>query len=373
MKSPSRKLLFAAGIALGLAQLSRYSAVLLYPIFLILALLEGFWSKKNFKISSSLVLIFALSVVTIWAGYGFRMKPFLAETINQQEKIEFVKNSAARFLPFWNKNLANKTEIFLKQTPMPLTTYITGFLGVMKHDKEGHLMFFWGKWSDYGNPLYYVLALLIKTPIALIIFFFAAFFSIPLKRLKKDEIYLILPISIIFIIASASKLQLGIRYILPIYPLIAIFSSRIILFVKNSWQRLIIVILTGWLIFTGVFAWPHYLSYFNEFIGGSDNGYKYLRDSNIDWGQDLPALGQYAKKNGTPTITLFYFGQDNPAMYGINFINFTKSEYIKPEKKIYAISVQYLDSVAWTKIYPPCAKAGYSIFIYDFRPPPGIK
>jgi len=37
-------------------------------------------------------------------------------------------------------------------------------------------------------------------------------------------------------------------------------------------------------------VYPHYLAFFNQSIGGPHNGYKWLADSNIDWGQDLKLL-----------------------------------------------------------------------------------
>jgi hypothetical protein len=371
MQSPTKIRFFLAGISLGLAQLSKYSAVILYPIFIFLLITEFIITKNiNWKSFKALILIFLISIVTIWAGYGFKTKPFLTETMNQQEKIDFVKNSAGHFLPFWNKNLSDKTTKLLSNTPLPLTTYISGFLGVMKHTSAGHNTFFMGKWSDYGSYWYYLLAFFIKTPVTIIILFFTAILSLFWIRLKKDEYYLLIPIVFIFLIASVNKLQLGIRYILLIYPLCFIFSSRFIPFVRHIWQKSAVVILMLWLVIANIFIWPHYLSYFNEFIGGANNGWKYLRDSNLDWGQDLPALAKYMKENAVGEITLLYFGEDNPVIYGINFIKITKEELIKPEKKAYAISVQYLDSVHWAKDLKPTAKAGYSIFIYDLRNSP---
>ena len=37
-------------------------------------------------------------------------------------------------------------------------------------------------------------------------------------------------------------------------------------------------------------ATPGYLSYFNFVAGGSEGDGRYLLDSNLDWGQDLPGL-----------------------------------------------------------------------------------
>lgn len=362
------KNIFISGFALGLAQLSKYSAFILYPIFVAIIIIEQILHKKMcFRPFKSVIFIFLISIIIIWSGYGFRMKPFLAEITKNEERIAFVQNLGSRYLPLWDKNLSKKTEYFLKNVPLPLTTYTFGFLGVMKHNKEGHRMFFLGKWSDFGSPLYYLVAFFIKTPIAIILILLLSIFSLFKLKFKKDELYLIVPIVAIVLAASVSKLQLGLRYILPIYPLCVIFASRTITCAKNYWQKSILIILSLWLIFSSLLAWPHYLSYFNETIGGPNNGWKYLRDSNVDWGQDLPALRQYLMKNDIKEIKLFYFGEDNPTAYGITFNKFTDDEFNKPKNRIYAISVEYLDSVNWTKGTESTANAGHSIFIYDFR------
>jgi len=45
---------------------------------------------------------------------------------------------------------------------------------------------------------------------------------------------------------------------------------------------------------------PHYLPYFNELIDDPKNGYKYVIDSNMDWGQDLPGLKDFLEKEWNP-------------------------------------------------------------------------
>lgn len=405
-KKPSLLRALAAGSTLGLAQLSKYSAVILYPAFFLLAIYEFTRSsQRNRALLGKVIFISLFSVVTIWAGYGFRLKPFLKEASRPEEKIAFVKDMGRRLTPFWSRDISEKTERILNNTPLPLTTYITGFFGFLKHAKDGHLIFFRGRWSGHGNPLYYLIAFLIKTPLPVILFFLAAILSLRRKKFNRDELYLVIPMFFIFLSASLNKLQLGIRYILPFYPLAFVFFSRFIPTLQNRrlqsadgvgrdsalqgpkeivnprvWaragsidgihsrvQRFIFGLLLVWLVAINIFIRPHYLSYFNELIGGPDNGWRYLRDSNIDWGQDLPALAGYLKRNKINEVALEYFGQDDPGIYGINFRKFREEEYGEPGDSVYAVSAHYLEHAKWPKDYKPTAKAGYSIFIYDFR------
>ena len=70
-----------------------------------------------------------------------------------------------------------------------------------------------------------------------------------------------------------------------------------------------------WLAVSSLRVYPQGISYFNEWIGGPTQGWRYLADSNIDWGQNLPDLGVYMERNRIGRIKTFIFGYDNPFYY----------------------------------------------------------
>jgi hypothetical protein len=67
-------------------------------------------------------------------------------------------------------------------------------------------------------------------------------------------------------------------------------------------------------------TYPHYLAYFNQLVGGSRQGYRYLADSSLDWGQDLPGLRRWLESNADndEPVYLSYFGTGSPEHYHIN-------------------------------------------------------
>ena len=65
-------------------------------------------------------------------------------------------------------------------------------------------------------------------------------------------------------------------------------------------------------------SYPHPLSFFNAAVGGPSSGHHYLADSNLDWGQDLPALKAWMDKNKVESLNLSYFGSAEPSYYKIN-------------------------------------------------------
>ena len=130
-------------------------------------------------------------------------------------------------------------------------------------------------------------------------------------------------------------------------------------------------------------VFPRYLSYFNELITPSYNGYRYLVDSNLDWGQGLKALGEYLRKHGSPPIYLSYFGCGDPASYGIAFqpvLMTTCSDLKGPETSqarqdpfLFAISAtnrvglyyEPHDVFSWLERLKPVKVFMDSIWLYD--------
>lgn len=344
-----------AGFFLGLALLSKHSGVVLILIYLIFLAVEFIKIKGRKPFFAMVVLLFIISFLTLWAGYGFETKPLLADVMRPQEKIDMVANFPV-------------LQYTIKNVPIPAGSYLIGLLGVLKHGIEGHRSFLLGRWYTHGNRLFFIVAFLIKTPIPTIILFIWGLVISIRRRLQAKERFILSIIVVYFIIASMSKLQLGLRYILQIYPFIFIFAALALqdLFKKKFILKALASCLLLWLLIANIYIWPDYLAYFNESIGGPSNGYKYLRDSNIDWGQDLPGLKEDMQDENISKIKLHYFGSAEPEHHGIEYEKLSK-EFTKPKKDIYAISVMSMDSVAWTGDYEPDRSIGYSILIYDFR------
>jgi hypothetical protein len=140
-------------------------------------------------------------------------------------------------------------------------------------------------------------------------------------------------------------------------------------------------ILILWIIAIPIFAYPSYTSYFNESIGGSENGYKYVTDSNTDWGQDLNRLATYLNQHPEiDKIRVDYFGGGNPKLVlGEKYIQWWDS--MRPvESGWYAISTNSLqgsiydtknknsdNNYAWTQNFKPTAMIGKSILIYHIQ------
>ena len=128
-----------------------------------------------------------------------------------------------------------------------------------------------------------------------------------------------------------------------------------------------------------VSIYPYYLGYFNRIAGGPTNGYRFLVESNLDWGQELPRLAQYQKDNQTGSIALAYFGSSHPEAYGLDYSCLPSYGLLDcpnnhlPDSGWVAVSATCLqglctpdpDFYSHLRNRQPDAVIGYSIFLYN--------
>lgn len=263
-----------------------------------------------------------------------------------------------------------------------------GMMQVMYHQRGGHHAFFLGEYSRDGWWSYFLVALLIKTPLGTLALILGSLVfwraGEPLRR--RDLIFLVLPVVLLLAAASAARINIGLRHILLVYPPLLVLASRLAtLQLRPRWALPVLLAIP--LVFTAVSVTrvaPHYLAYFNEAVGGPAEGYRYLSDSNIDWGQDLKGLKAFMDREGLPKIYLAYFGSAPPTAYGVRY---QPAPYLfcdRPctdddalplwlRREILAVSVMHLhglilprrDAYEWLHSRQPIAKIGYSIFVYD--------
>ncbi len=113
-----------------------------------------------------------------------------------------------------------------------------------------------------------------------------------------ETLYLLAPtIAILWLVSSQTGFNHHLRYVLPAFPFLFIFASRTALLLNSRWRllRLLPVVCVAGTIISSLSVYPHSLSYFNELSGGSINGWKHLDNSNIDWGQDLILVREWAE------------------------------------------------------------------------------
>jgi hypothetical protein len=220
-----------------------------------------------------------------------------------------------------------------------------------------------------GFWYYFLVVLLVKSTLPVLVLFGLALLTLYQggKRKMFNKIFLLIPVIFLLVIVSRGKVQIGLRHILAVYPLIFVFIGSLNLSNLNKWLKVTLCLVAcSFQVKSLLAAYPYPISYFNETVNGPDNGYKILRDSNVDWGHGLKALAQYLKANKIEDVKLYYFGTADPAYYGIRYEIPDSSDFEEPSEGVYAISAQYLEAFSWTNECEPVAKVAHSIFIYKF-------
>ncbi len=408
-RRPGWAALLACGVALGLAQLAKYTAVLLYPILLLIAgvALAGGESLAVRSVAgagagtgtgagdrspvgppwrlglgrrlggsaAALAAMFLVSLAVLDAGYLFRGLGRPVAAFHFQSRL---LRAVAGTLP--------------PRLPLPLPApYLAGFDAVQLMNDEGEFpIYLMGHWSRHGSPAYYPIALLVKTPLPLLAAWLALAAALAVgggraaramwrgraaRRFDKGglgaclvdnggrgarpvdnggrgappgeagvvaggevgvtegggaeppgapraarEYTVWLPAAVLLaVFVLMSKIDYGIRYVLPVLPLALIYTGRLVPWARRQGKAVRAAAVALLLVYplSILLATPDTIDYFNLLAGG--RGDRILIDSNLDWGQGLKRLRAYMDRERLDLIPLAYFGHVDPEIYGIRW------------------------------------------------------
>lgn len=362
-KSALGALFFAMGLA------SKHTTVLLAP-FILAAFAIGAKRAGARRAAFNLFLFTAISYIAIWAVYGFSHHSGWPGYVS----------------PDWSLFPPSGMAVFLRTLSdyhlLP-ESYLYGLAGSIAGTGAGKAAFFMGEYSNEGWASYFLTAFLIKTPVPTLILLSATFVYLARDRENlRKALFVILPPVLVFFAFSSQKVNIGLRHVLPAYPFLFVLIGFVPSIRTQSVKaaRAVFYLSIVWYAYTAALIFPHQLAYFNEFTGGPRYGYKYLVDSNLDWGQDLPGLKEFMGKNGIERIKLAYFGFSDPKYYGIDY-EYMPSYHIPEPRNVkndielkgwFAISATMLQGVyladrdfyAPFRDIKPFDHIGYSIYIY---------
>ena len=82
--------------------------------------------------------------------------------------------------------------------------------------------------SPHGWWYYYLVVLLLKTPLpVLILFLLAAALTLRQKQTRFDGLFLLAPMVVALVFFSSASYAVGVRYILPVYPLMFVLAGSL--------------------------------------------------------------------------------------------------------------------------------------------------
>ena len=417
LDDPSRKNIILAGLAFGIAMITKFSLLMLLPILGVITIIYA-WLKTNdskqiLKYVGKGILVGLIGAVfIIWPVYYLHLLHYPAE--KQLADTQGI-------LEFGGVDSKESTCLWMIDRPAlrPFAHYCFGV--VMAIERNDNLTTWWlpyllGEISSDGYFWYYFIDLyLLKVPLAFHILTLIAFFGVAgilwkkrSSRIKENlkiwflryfsEIAMLVFVLGYWIVALNSKLNIGVRHLLPIFPfmyiLVAVATVKTIEAVKTPKYKKImtaaVILLLVWFAVSSLSVYPYYLTYYNELAGGAQSGYQVAVDSNYDWGQDLKRLAKWVNDNKVNTIYVDYFGTADLDYY-------LKGKYVHwmgsswwidsgwqntgkvPGGTYFAVSATFLQEgratptsimdsrgseYKWLDDYRPVARIGNSIFIY---------
>jgi hypothetical protein len=356
-----------AGLAVcfSLALVSKFSAVLLGPVVLVLL---GMAARRHapitpWRVSGVAAAIGLTALAVIWASYGLRYLPAPSAA-----SLNFAEATAA------HSTLDSAIGWIDSHRLLP-NAYTQGFLYALT-SVERLPAFLAGSYSADGWWYYFPLAFLLKTPLPLIALIAIGLVIVCLRRRGipfHDAAFVLLPIIVFLTAAMWTGINIGLRHILPVYPfliLVAAVGARELLRVAR--RPRVVMLAAVAVVWTSEYAaaYPHALTFFNHAAGGPEAGYRYLADSNLGWGQGLKPLKKWMHDAGVTHVNLAYFGQADPAYYDIDCTHLPGAPSFATEKIARPTLPGYvaISSTILTGVYsPPPWRLFYAAF-RDLQP-----
>ena len=260
-----------------------------------------------------------------------------------------------------------------------------GLRATLSRLDQGRASYLLGGHSVSGTLLYFPAALFAKSPLALLLL--SAWGGLVLaRRPGTARLWALAPAGAYFAASLTAKVQIGVRHLLPVLPFLALWAGAgaADLWRRGGAGRGLLAALALWTAVSVTRVQPFALAYFNEAAGGPAAGWRWLADSNLDWGQDLPALAKELEARGNPPVYLAYFGVADPGYYGIRYVQALPNwnvprpgDDVDPAAEsgrvLLAVSATnrvgvYLSDhslFSWLDSRTPAAVPGHSIFLYD--------
>jgi len=342
--NPTAWRLAVGGLAGGFTLATKHSGLMLFPILFLLALAEWLIAPRAILESTlapdraggtalptttsneqeshaavsrrqlalrlllALVAIGTLSVAVLWGFYAFRYAPVAgAPTPSLAPLLDAV--------PSRGKAAAIAVAAQLHLLPMGYLAGLTHFFAA-----ESRATYLLGTRYGHGVWFYFPTALGIKSTLGFLLLLALAPLGLWRGREGRREIlWMLIPAAIFLAASMTSNLNIGVRYILPIFPFLSVLMAVggwTLTKKHRAWGLAVgglVLIHVG----SSLRAFPNYLSYSNELWGGPSKTYRVLTDSNVDWGQGLPAVKRYVNARAATPCWFAYFGTVDPAQYEI--------------------------------------------------------
>jgi Dolichyl-phosphate-mannose-protein mannosyltransferase len=363
----------AAGVAGALALLSKFTAVLFFPAGMLPVLAWRLWLTRGPAVNKypfgawarGALIACVAAALMIWGGYRFSTGSLLYQPPLASE--------AASIPP--KPDQPGPIYAIAKQDFYPAPAFFRGILDTaLRVDRQSDPVYLLGRKGKGGLWYFFPVVFAVKTPIPFLILALLGCALLLLRSAKTHDWRHASPALIaggILMGSLSSPVDFGLRYLLPIYPVLAVAAgfglarrmrggvpARIAALALGLWAAAIVVR-----------AYPDYLPWFNEFAGNAPE--QISVNSDLDWGQDVKRLDTVVRARGITEIhaALLEQSEYDLSRYVAGYVRLRPGEHPKGWIAASQFMLRERPGYAWLKAYKPVATVGHSILLYDIPAP----
>jgi Dolichyl-phosphate-mannose-protein mannosyltransferase len=325
--------LIIAGIAAGFALAAKHSGILLLPALVLLAAAD-LWSRRRkaademshggrelkmqlVRQGAALAVIVTIAFVTLWGFYRFRHAPRPPGYEMSESLSSFIQDG----VQYRHAHGVMLTRVIPLLAYLLPKSYVYGMADIAIDNSVGRTSYVFGRLYTTGKWFYFPAAFVVKATVGFLLFLLL---TIPAagylwREKKRETLFLLIPAIFFLAMSMTSKLNFGIRHLLPIFPLLIVLVTGAACYLasRNRVWLYAVFLFAALHCASSLRAFPYYLSYSNEAFGGPQQTYRYLLDSNSDWAQGLIDDRDYLVRNRITDCWIDYYGPLDPDYYGL--------------------------------------------------------
>jgi Dolichyl-phosphate-mannose-protein mannosyltransferase len=313
---PSPIRIVVVGLATGFAFSVKHSTILLAVILPVLLVTDAvLFCRKEMRRTllrslGALVAVAAIALLVLWTSYGFRYaaRPGGA-AIWSPPRLSLAHGAVStRLIPI------------LQHWHVLPEAYLVGVQDVLVESELGRPSFLLGKLYRNGNWFYFPVAATIKFTLPVILLTLLSACSLAFWKSKRRQLlFLLMPMAIFLAFSMTSSMSIGLRHALPALPFLVIFAAAGTWSIarRRKWVLFLLGIMLVWHVGSSLHAYPNYLSYSNELWGGPGGTYRYLANSDVDWGQAQKMARDYIDRTHPANCFFLRTYNNRNSDYGI--------------------------------------------------------
>jgi 4-amino-4-deoxy-L-arabinose transferase-like glycosyltransferase len=329
LAKPTFRRAYLLGLVTAIALATKFSMVVLAPV-LGACFLYQLW-RQGKRALGHFGIIAIIVVLAVNVAFGAQSRPLGAD----EAWIHTVSNHPALVV----RTIETLSHVFPRD-------FLFGIYVVAMHNSGGDSNAILGQYSYTGWWYYFPVAFALKTPLPLLLAIVAGLVWAIWRTTQRDSssLRILVPLAIYTALVMTSKINIGVRHFLPAYPFLIMLAAVAI---AEFWKRkpklggaIAVTVVVLMAVETAQTA-PYYLSYMNQ-LKGSQPGWRYLSDSNVEWGDAVPALAQFLRKNGERRVSgALLGGRLTMHFYDIEFVDLFAPP--RPKTKYVALGASFLN------------------------------